>query len=162
MRAAIVALGVAGAAAGPCDIFGAAGTPCVAAHSVTRALYSAYTGPLYQLRRLKDNATTDIAPIVAGGPADGKAQDAFCGAGCVIQRIYDQVRVGRGKGGGRARPTPPQQNTNTDLPLAPVVAARQQPGPGAPRRRRQAPRQARQRVAPAYDAQRAPRLRCLL
>ena len=27
---------------GPCDIYGAAGTPCVAAHSTTRALYAAY------------------------------------------------------------------------------------------------------------------------
>ncbi len=34
---------------GPCDIYGAAGTPCVAAHSVIRALYGAYTGPLYQV-----------------------------------------------------------------------------------------------------------------
>src|ERR1041384_6240215 len=29
---------------GPCDIYGAGGTPCVAAHSTTRALYSAYNG----------------------------------------------------------------------------------------------------------------------
>ncbi|MBZ5626259.1 MAG: alpha-L-arabinofuranosidase, partial [Acidobacteriia bacterium] len=27
---------------GPCDIYGAAGTPCVAAHSTTRALYASY------------------------------------------------------------------------------------------------------------------------
>jgi hypothetical protein len=31
---------------GPCDILGAAQTPCVAAHSVGRALYANYTGPL--------------------------------------------------------------------------------------------------------------------
>ena len=31
----------------PCDIYAAAGTPCVAAHSTTRALYAAYNGPLY-------------------------------------------------------------------------------------------------------------------
>ncbi len=35
------------AAANPCDLYAAANTPCVAAHSTTRALYSAYTGPLY-------------------------------------------------------------------------------------------------------------------
>src|SRR6185437_3413893 len=34
----------------PCDIYAAGGTPCVAAHSTTRALYAAYTGPLYQVR----------------------------------------------------------------------------------------------------------------
>ncbi|WP_324606178.1 arabinofuranosidase catalytic domain-containing protein, partial [Streptomyces griseus] len=32
---------------GPCDIYAAGGTPCVAAHSTTRALYGAYNGPLY-------------------------------------------------------------------------------------------------------------------
>src|SRR6188472_2521571 len=37
---------------GPCDIYGAAGTPCVTAHSTTRALYAAYNGPLYQIKRL--------------------------------------------------------------------------------------------------------------
>src|SRR6266545_2924545 len=39
---------------GPCDIYAFAGTPCVAAHSTTRALYAAYDGPLYQVRRLSD------------------------------------------------------------------------------------------------------------
>ena len=34
----------------PCDIYGAAGTPCVAAYSTVRALYSGYSGPLYQVR----------------------------------------------------------------------------------------------------------------
>jgi len=34
------------AAAAPCDIYGAAGTPCAAAHSVVRALYAAFAGPL--------------------------------------------------------------------------------------------------------------------
>src|SRR5213075_2568632 len=37
---------------GPCDIYARAGTPCVAAHSTTRALYASYDGPLYQVRRL--------------------------------------------------------------------------------------------------------------
>ena len=61
MGSALLLLGLLGAAstataatataAGlrPCDIYAAAGTPCVAAHSVTRALYSGYRGPLYQL-----------------------------------------------------------------------------------------------------------------
>ncbi|MFD0070261.1 arabinofuranosidase catalytic domain-containing protein, partial [Streptomyces sp. NPDC127574] len=40
--------GVAQAAGSqPCDIYAGAGTPCVAAHSTTRALFSAYNGPLY-------------------------------------------------------------------------------------------------------------------
>ena len=37
------------ATTGPCDIYSSGGTPCVAAHSTTRALYGAYSGSLYQL-----------------------------------------------------------------------------------------------------------------
>ena len=38
---------------GPCDIYAAAipSTPCVAAHSTVRALFGAYSGPLYQVRK---------------------------------------------------------------------------------------------------------------
>ena len=84
---------VAAAAEGPCDIYDAApeGTPCIAAHSTVRALYAAYDGPLYQVKRSTDNRTKDVAPISAGGLADSASQDAFCGAAhCVIWRIYDQ------------------------------------------------------------------------
>jgi hypothetical protein len=75
----------------PCDIYAAAGTPCVAAHSTTRALYAAYDGPLYQVRRSSNNATTNIYPIAAGGAANGATQNSFCsGTTCVITEIYDQ------------------------------------------------------------------------
>src|SRR6478672_1023292 len=54
---------------GPCDIYAAAGTPCVAAHSTTRALYAAYAGPLYQVKRVSDNAVRDIGVVSAvAGP----------------------------------------------------------------------------------------------
>lgn len=46
-------------AAGPCDIYEEGGTPCVAAHSTTRALYSSFSGALYQVQRASDNTTTD-------------------------------------------------------------------------------------------------------
>ena len=36
----------AAALQGPCDILGAAGNPCVAAHSTVRALYANFTGVL--------------------------------------------------------------------------------------------------------------------
>src|SRR5947207_8555930 len=84
---------------GPCDIYGAAGDPCVAAHSTTRALYAAYNGPLYQVLRQSDGKTLDIIvvqPIAspapdAGGYADAAAQDAFCAnTYCWITTIYDQ------------------------------------------------------------------------
>src|SRR3954467_6502457 len=90
-------------AQGPCDIYGAAGTPCVAAHSTTRALYAAYSGPLYQVMRQSDGKTLDIGVVApglaptadAGGYANAAAQDSFCANTlCVITRIYDQSGKG--------------------------------------------------------------------
>jgi non-reducing end alpha-L-arabinofuranosidase len=75
----------------PCDIYGSAGTPCVAAHSTVRALYSAYGGSLYQVRRASDGATAAIGLLAAGGYANAAAQDSFCAnTSCVITVIYDQ------------------------------------------------------------------------
>ncbi len=75
---------------GPCDIYRAAGTPCVAAHSTTRALYASYDGPLYQVKRTSDSKTLDIG-IMADGYANAAAQDTFCANTiCVINDIYDQ------------------------------------------------------------------------
>jgi hypothetical protein len=77
--------------AGPCDIYDSAGTRCVAAHSMVRALYSSFNGPLYQLLRASDNHLMDIKPLSPGGFANGTAQDEFCSrTSCVVQRIYDQ------------------------------------------------------------------------
>ena len=45
---------------GPCDILAAAHTPCVAAHSLVRALYGGYAGPLYRVLRDSDKAGLDI------------------------------------------------------------------------------------------------------
>ncbi len=94
----VTVTGVTGAQAatqGPCDIYAAGGTPCVAAHSTTRALYAAYNGALYQVRRSSDNATRNIGVLSTGGYADAAAQDSFCaGTTCVITVIYDQS--GRG------------------------------------------------------------------
>jgi len=84
---------------GPCDIYTAAGAPCVAAHSTTRALYASYNGPLYQVLRQSDGKTLDIGvvqPVAspvqdAGGYANAAAQDAFCAdTYCWITIIYDQ------------------------------------------------------------------------
>ncbi|KAI0966048.1 Arabinosidase B [Xylaria arbuscula] len=83
------------AATGPCDIYASGGTPCVAAHSTTRALYSSYGGSLYQVTRGSDSATTDIKPLSAGGVASAATQDSFCsGTTCVISIIYDQSGQG--------------------------------------------------------------------
>eukprot|EP01043_Picozoa_sp_COSAG02_P032711 COSAG02_NODE_2198_length_9544_cov_30.739121_4_plen_254_part_00 len=45
-----LALMASTASATTCDLFQAAATPCVAAHSTVRALYKSYSGPLYQVR----------------------------------------------------------------------------------------------------------------
>jgi non-reducing end alpha-L-arabinofuranosidase len=90
---ALLSLSTASQAAGtlPCDIYGDAGTPCVAAHSTVRALYSAYNGSLYQVTRASDNTARDIGLLAAGGYANAAAQDSFCaGTTCTITKIYDQ------------------------------------------------------------------------
>lgn len=96
--AGALALGVAcfasrlEAATGPCDIYAAGGTPCVAAHSTTRSLFGTYSGNLYQVRRKSDNTTKDIGVLEAGGEANGSTQDAFCAnTSCVISIVYDQT-----------------------------------------------------------------------
>ena len=106
VAAAVVGTALAGAHAaqgpsssrpqGPCDIYAAAGDPCVAAHSTTRALYAGYNGPLYQVLRLSDGKTMDVGVVPAsasdaGGYANAAAQDTFCAnTYCWIAKIYDQ------------------------------------------------------------------------
>jgi hypothetical protein len=78
--------------AGPCDIYASGGTACVAAHSTVRALFSAYNGRLYQVKRASNGGTTDIGTLAAGGYANANAQDQFCaGTSCTITIIYDQT-----------------------------------------------------------------------
>ena len=74
----------------PCDIYQASNTPCVAAHSTVRALYGAYSGSLYQVRKA-DGTTKDIPVDGPGGFVDLSVQDAFCsGTTCNISILYDQ------------------------------------------------------------------------
>jgi hypothetical protein len=95
----------------PCDLFGAA-TPCVAAFSTTRALFSAYTGPLYQVTRQSDKTSVDIG-LLPDGYANASAQDTFCAStSCTITKLYDQS---------------PNHN---DLTPAPPGGAARGPGPG--------------------------------
>ncbi len=91
----------------PCDIYEEAGNPCVAAYSMVRALYSAYDGPLYQVRRGATNVPDpyrnstgqggellDIG-VTADRFANAAAQDAFCGSEpCTVSVIYDQSPMG--------------------------------------------------------------------
>jgi non-reducing end alpha-L-arabinofuranosidase len=88
----------------PCDVYSAAGTPCVAALSTVRALYARYDGPLYKVQRVSDGATRDIGVLAPGGYADAVTQTAFCSqAPCTITEIYDQSPEGNNlyvEGGG--------------------------------------------------------------
>jgi non-reducing end alpha-L-arabinofuranosidase len=80
------------AGTGPCDIYASGGTPCVAAHSTVRALFGAYSGRLYQVRRSSNGGLLDIGTLSAGGYANAAAQDTFCsGTSCTITILYDQT-----------------------------------------------------------------------
>jgi hypothetical protein len=95
---------------GPCDIYGAAGSPCVTAHSTVRALSAGYDGPLYQVKRVSDGKLLDIGIVKpgardGGGYADAEAQDRFCARSlCVITLVYDQS--GKGNDLKQAPPGP--------------------------------------------------------
>ncbi|KAJ9455959.1 putative alpha-L-arabinofuranosidase B [Diplonema papillatum] len=104
-----------GAAAGPCDLYEAAGTPCVAAHSVVRALYDAYSGPLYEVQRASDGAFCNVTLLAAGGVSNATGQDVFCGRSfCEVTRIYDQSPRGNHlhKAGGGGNVPKPDKGVN--------------------------------------------------
>jgi hypothetical protein len=126
----LVAPDARAAVAGPCDIYASGGTPCVAAHSTTRALYGAYNGPLYQVRRSSDNTTRDVGVVSAGGTADAAAQDTFCaGMSCVITVLYDQSgrnnRLTQAPPGGFTGPAPGGWDNLADAKAAPVTVGGQ-------------------------------------
>jgi hypothetical protein len=76
----------------PCDIYAAGGTPCVTAHSTTRALFASYNGALYQIQRSSDSSFLNISVRAAGGVANAAPQVSFCaGTTCTITKIYDQT-----------------------------------------------------------------------
>jgi hypothetical protein len=61
---------------------------------MVRALYAAYNGPLYQVRKA-DCTAQDIMVASPGGMADSASQDSFCGTdSCTISIIYDQSGKG--------------------------------------------------------------------
>ena len=82
----------AGSSQGPCDILGAAGNPCVAAHSTVRALYASYAGPLYTVFHNQKNVSSDIGVLKPGGFADAQQHESLCPieGECVISCVVDQ------------------------------------------------------------------------
>jgi len=75
----------------PCDTYAAAGTPCVGAFSLLRALRAGFGGPLYYVRRASDNTTAAVPLLSAGGFVNASVQEEFCaGTSCVVWRLVDQ------------------------------------------------------------------------
>ncbi len=75
----------------PGDVAKAAGTPFVAAHAMTRALFASYTGPLFQTLRVSDNQTKDIGIVASTGLVDLATLNTFCsGTSCKVTTLYDQ------------------------------------------------------------------------
>jgi len=59
---------------------------------MVRALFGAYGGSLYQVRRASDKTTKDIPVLAPGGFADTSVQSSFCsGTTCTISVLYDQT-----------------------------------------------------------------------
>jgi len=90
---------------GPCDIYAAANTPCVAAYSMVRALKKDYTGPLFQARNGSSAMNTGTGGVTkdimqtADGYADIAALEAHCmGSTCTVSLLYDQSGNGNNLG----------------------------------------------------------------
>jgi hypothetical protein len=112
----------------PCDIYASYGTPCVAAHSTIRALFSSYDGPLYQIQRASDNQTLDIGLLSTGGYANSAPQVSFCaGTTCTITKIYDQTSEHNdlpiSPGGNFSGPGPNGSDIGANAMALPVVVA---------------------------------------
>jgi hypothetical protein len=75
----------------PGDVAKAAGTPFVAAHAMTRALFAGYSGPLFKALRVSDKQEKDIGTVAATGLVDLSALSTFCaGTTCKVTTLYDQ------------------------------------------------------------------------
>ncbi|MGQ4390177.1 arabinofuranosidase catalytic domain-containing protein [Streptomyces sp. SAS_270] len=112
----------------PCDLYSAGGTPCVTAHSTTRALFASYNGPLYQIQRSSDHSFRDIGLVSTGGYADGASQVSFCSStSCTITKIYDQTAKHNDLpiswGGYWKGPGPNGSDVGADAMALPVTAA---------------------------------------
>jgi non-reducing end alpha-L-arabinofuranosidase len=107
----------------PGDIAAAAATPLVAAHSMTRALYAAYDGNLFQVRRASDGKTQDIGVATAGGYVDMTTLTTFCATTtCSVSMLYDQSGNANNLPQATAANQPTvafwMTSTNTQVPMA--------------------------------------------
>ncbi len=80
---------------GPCDVTAGGVGACTEAWSITRAMTSNYSGPLFQLIRSSDLTTLDI-PQTAQHTANLSGVYAFCAATptqCWYSKIYAQIHT---------------------------------------------------------------------
>ena len=87
-------------AASPCDVYSSNGYTCVAAYSVTRRMYAAYSGSLFRLQRTSDNATLDVGSSVGSRAVDTSSVSTFCAlTTCNFVILYDQSGHGNSLSG---------------------------------------------------------------
>jgi hypothetical protein len=95
----------------PGDVAKAAGTPFVAAHAMTRALFASYTGPLFKALRDSDQQEKDIGIVAATGLVDMSALNSFCsGTTCKVTTLYDQSGNGNDMWRGDVATNAPMDN----------------------------------------------------
>ncbi|HEX7508392.1 MAG TPA: arabinofuranosidase catalytic domain-containing protein [Polyangia bacterium] len=95
----------------PGDIAKAAGTPMVAAHSMTRAMFDSYTGPLFKALRVSDKQEKDIGIVAATGLVDLSDLSTFCSATtCKVSTLYDQSGNGNDMWKGDTAANAPMDN----------------------------------------------------
>ena len=75
---------------GPCDIASNAGTPCVAAHSVTRRLLGSYSGPIFNLTRASDGTNQDVSTVAEGTWNASTVSTFGLATSLYFSKIYDQ------------------------------------------------------------------------
>jgi hypothetical protein len=95
----------------PGDVAKAAGTPMVAAHSMTRAMFASYTGPLFKAQRASDKQETDIGTVAGSGLVDLSTLNTFCsGTTCKVATLYDQSGNGNDMWKGDTAANAPMDN----------------------------------------------------
>ena len=95
----------------PGDVAKAAGTPFVAAHAMTRTLFTSYSGPLFKALRDSDKQEKDIGIVAATGLVDLAALSTFCsGTTCKVTTLYDQSGNGNDMWRGDTAANAPMDN----------------------------------------------------
>ncbi len=86
----------------------------VAAHSMTRAMFAAYTGPLFRAQRASDSTEKDIGFVTGSGLVDTSALNTFCaGTSCKVATLYDQSGNGNDMWKGDTAANAPMDNNET-------------------------------------------------